>query len=102
MPTNQRYKLIEGSFSPAEATHVLLALVKSKMDFHNLEKLSNEERFGRDLAHSERRLVELRELREKLRAVCQSAAEGGMRVRVNGWIELELLPEHAEIRADAS
>jgi hypothetical protein len=92
MNTNQRYKLLDGTFTPAEAMQILLSLVKSKIDFHNLEKLSNEERFGRDVAHSERRLTELRELRETLRTVCQSAAETGQRVQVNGWIEITPVP----------
>ena len=92
MNTTQRYKLLKGTFSPDEARQILLSLVKSKIDFHNMEKLSNEERFGRDVAHSERRLAALRELHETLRTVCQSAADTGRRVQLNGWIEIALLP----------
>lgn len=92
MNTTQRYKLLDGTFSPDEARQILLSLVKSKIDFHNMEKLSNEERFGRDIAHSERRLAALRELHETLRTVCQSAAEHAQRVQVNGWIEIALIP----------
>lgn len=101
MNTTQRYKLIDGTFTATEATQVLLSLVKSKIDYHNLEKLSNEERFGRDVSHSGRRLAELQQLHETLRAVCRSAASAGQRMRVNGWIEIELVPARVETEAPA-
>jgi hypothetical protein len=96
MNTAQRFKLIDGTFSPADATQVLLSLVKSKIDFHTMEKLSNEERFGRDAAHSEQRLMKLRELHEALKTVCKSAADNGERVQVNGWLEITLVPDLVE------
>ncbi|MEK0450306.1 MAG: hypothetical protein RL088_2574 [Verrucomicrobiota bacterium] len=96
MNTPQRFKIIDGTFSAADATNALLAVVQSKIDFHNVEQLSNEMRFGRDVAHSERRLVELREMRETLRALCKSAAESGMRVEANGWLEVRLVPATGE------
>ncbi|CAN5910008.1 hypothetical protein BH11VER1_BH11VER1_09900 [soil metagenome] len=92
MDTTQRYKLLDGSFNPDDAKQVLLSLVTSKIDFHHREKFSNEERFGSDVAHSERRLIELQQLHETLRTLCQSAADTGMCVKVNGWIEIELIP----------
>lgn len=95
MDTNQKHKLIDGTFSPADARHVLLSLVKSKMDFHKIEKLSNEQRFGRDTANSEHRLAELKKLHETLKAVCDSAAEAGSLMRIHGWIDIELLPPRA-------
>lgn len=102
MKTTQRHQLIDGTFTPADASQILLALVKSKIDFHNLEKLSNEERFGRDVAHSERRLVALRQLRETLRTTCQSAASAGQRIEVNAWIEVKLIPESEDAAPPAS
>lgn len=102
MNTTQRHQLIDGNFTPADASQILLALVKSKIDFHNLEKLSNEERFGRDVAHSERRLIALRQLRETLRTVCQSAANAGQRMEVNAWIEISLVPESGESEPTAT
>ena len=84
MNTTRQYKLLEGTFSPDEARQILLSLVKSKIDFHNMAKLSNEERFGSDVAQSERRLAELRQLHETLRTACQSAADTGRGVQLNG------------------
>lgn len=89
MNTPQRYQLIAGEFTPDQAMHVLLSLVKSKIDFHNVEKLSNHERFGEDITRSEQRLAELKQLRETLRKVCQSAEKTGTPMKVRGWIEIQ-------------
>ncbi|BCX47109.1 UPF0753 protein [Haloferula helveola] len=93
MNPNQRYQLIDGKFTPEQARHVLLSLVKSKIDFHSIEKLSHEERFGEDATQPQRRLAELRKLRDTLLETCESMAETGTQVRINGWIEIEPLPE---------
>jgi hypothetical protein len=92
MDTKRTLKLIEGDFSASEAAQVLLSLVRSKIDFHTLAKISNVERFGRDIANSERRLAELKQLQETVRSICQSAAEAGQRLQVKGWIEIALVP----------
>lgn len=91
MNTTQRHQLIDSDFTADRAAHVLLSLVKSKIDYHNVEKLSNAERFGEDLTHSERRLAELRELRDILRKVCRDAEASGHHLRVKGWLEIETL-----------
>ena len=92
MKPQQRYKLIDGDFTPEQATHVLLSLVKSKIDYHNVEKLSNELRFGRDVTQSQSRLSELRELRDTLRDLCRLMTESGTEVHINGWIEIQPVP----------
>lgn len=89
MNTTQHYKLIEGDFAPDKAAHVLLSLVKSKIEYHNVEKLSNTERFGKDITHSERRLAELHELRRMLQSACRSAEQNEQHLKIRGWIEIE-------------
>lgn len=88
--TAQYHKLLDGTFTPAEAEHILLALMNSKITFHSLEKLSHEERTGRDLKNSARRLRELTRLREDLRRACQSAALTGASITLRGTISLEI------------
>ncbi len=89
MENEQRFKLIAGTFTGAEAAHVLLSLVQAKMNFHHLERASNVERFGRDVADSERRLAELTRLRAELKAICETAAAREQSLKINGWIEIE-------------
>ncbi len=88
MKATQRFQLIDGTFTASEGRQLLLALVQSKIDFHDRERLSSQERFGTDPTHSQRRLVELRKLHETLRGFCQEAGENEDRIRVNGWIEI--------------
>jgi hypothetical protein len=90
MKTKQRFKLIDGTFAPAEASQVLLALVKSKMDYHSIEKFSNQERFGIDLSHSEKRLQDLRNLQTALKTLIDSAAESKQTLKIDGWIEISV------------
>ena len=101
MNTTENFKLVDGTFSAADASDLLLALVKSKIAFHNLEKLSNQERFGRDVAHSERRLAQLRGLHDALRVVCEKAAENDQEVQVNGWLEITLVPRQVAVSTGA-
>lgn len=88
----QQFQLIDGTFTPAEASRVLLSLVKSKMDYHSMEKFSNEERFGHDPSRSEKRLRELEKLNTALIEFFASAADAKQNLRINGRIEITLVP----------
>ena len=86
----QRFKLIDGTFTPLDAKQVLLSMVKSKIDFHALQLLSNKERFGRDVDHSEKRLAKLKRLEAALKELLESAAQTNQKLRVDGWIEISI------------
>ncbi len=88
MKDKQHFQLIDGIFTPAEASRVLGSLIKSKMDYHSMEKFSNEERFGRDLSHSEKRLHQLAKLNDALKELFASAADAKQNLKINGWIEI--------------
>ena len=88
MNDKQRFKLIDGTFTPSEASRVLLALVKSKMDYHSMEKFSNEVRYGGDVARSEKRLQELAQLNASLQEFFGSTSTENQTLKVDGWIEI--------------
>jgi len=88
MKHQQRFQLIDGAFTPSEAGRVLFSLVKSKIDYHSLEKYSNEERFGQDIAHSEQRLKELRKLDAAIKEFLASVADEKQNLKIDGWIEI--------------
>jgi hypothetical protein len=102
MDITQTLKLIDGDFSTSDAARILLSLVNSKIAFHTVTLLSEQERFGRDVANSERRLLELKQLRETVQSICRSASEAGQRFYVKGWIEITLLPAARAPSADTS
>ena len=91
MKDKQRFQLIDGTFTPSKAARVLLALVKSKIDYHSLEKLSNEERFGRDVSPSEKRLQELKQLKTTLKEFFDSTTDEKQNLKIDGWIEITFL-----------
>lgn len=91
MNDKQVFQLIDGTFTPAEAAQVLHSLVKSKIDYHSMEKFSNEERFGSDLSHSEKRLRELTKLNAALKEFFASVADSKQHLKINGWIEITMV-----------
>jgi hypothetical protein len=93
MNDTQRFQLIDGTFTPSEASRVLLALVKSKMDYHSMDKFSNEERFDGDLSRSEKRLQELTTLNAALQEFFASSAEANQTLKIDGWIEITVVQQ---------
>lgn len=88
MNTTTHYPIIDGTFTAAEASEVLLALFQSKIDYHSREKHSNHERFGKDPTHSEKRLQQLIDLQKALTQVLADAAESGKALKITGRIEV--------------
>lgn len=88
MSTKQAYKLIDGTFSAINARTVLHALISSKIGFHRLDKFSHEERFGKDINQSERRINELIQLYDDIEAATMYANKHSKAIQINGTLEL--------------
>ena len=93
MNDTEKFQITDGTFTPPEASRVLLSLVQSKMDYHRLEQFSNEVRLGRDPSHSEKRLRELAKIESALKDFLASASEAKQKLQISGWIEITRLPE---------
>ena len=83
-------KLIDGDFSQARAKTLLLELLQHKINFHKVEKFSNEFRFGEDREHSENRINQLLDEKYGLMAWFElmEKAEG---FRIHCSIEIETI-----------
>lgn len=83
-------KLIEGDFSHLRAKTLLLELLQHKINFHKVEKFSNEFRFGEDREHSENRINQLLDEKYGLMAWFElmEKAEG---FRIHCSIEIETI-----------
>lgn len=92
MKDKQHFQLIDGTFTPTEASRVLLSLVQRKMDYHRLEQFSNELRLGRDPSHSEKRLQDLAKLESALKELFASATDTKQNLKINGWLEITFAP----------
>lgn len=82
------YQLIDNTFSPAEAEKVLIKLINSKINYHNLEDFSNHIRFNNDPIHSKKRIQELNETKEKIKELIAIAEQKGVNLIVNSTIEI--------------
>lgn len=65
MKTHQT-KLMEGAFTKESAKTLLVELLSYKIRYHQLKKFSDDERFGTDIDHSEKRMHELAQSRDEL------------------------------------
>lgn len=69
MKKTETINLIKGDFTPRDARDILLDLLNSKINFHNLKDWSSRERFGKPDADSRHRLKDLTESRNKVRTL---------------------------------
>ncbi len=88
MKAKQPIKFIEGKFSPEEAKEVLVDLINHKINFHSLKNFSSEERFGKPVEGSKKRIEELKESREKIILLIQQAVDKNKNLRIESSINI--------------
>jgi len=90
MKTTYQFKLIDGKFSPAAAGEVLFSLISSKLQYHEMELFSNQERFAKDLQNSKKRINDLKNIRSSLQEIISKASTDDPCFKINGYIEVIL------------
>ncbi len=63
------FKLIDTTYSPAEAKEILEKLINEKINFFKLMELSNYIKFQEDRPHVYKRIEELKETSENLKMI---------------------------------
>lgn len=71
-----------------EAKEILLKLVDSKINFHNIQSLSTYVRFGQANIESELRIKELKEAREQITALIQKAIDDNSTIEIGSTIDI--------------
>ncbi len=85
----QKIQLIEGQFTPSEASDLVSALVKEKINFHKIQRLSqNLHDECCDTKDSEERIKELTQERKIARNFISEAKVDGRNVRINCVLEI--------------
>ncbi len=69
LTTDGKFKLIDGIFTTDEARSVLFQLFEHKINFHNREIFSAQERFGISSTTSRKRVEELKAAKENIRQI---------------------------------
>jgi len=88
MQTNLTFDLIDGTFKPFEAKSVLFTLIKDKINFHEREIFSADERFGTDLPHSKKRIKDLNEALVRIEQVINEFEKSNLEIKISGAIEI--------------
>lgn len=91
MKANYNYKLIDGVFSPCEAKKMLLDLINTKINYHNLDDFSNHIRFNASLTYSENRTEQLSHTRESIKQLIELANNSNMKLKISSEIAIELI-----------
>ena len=93
-PTTQKQstiKLVQGTYTPAEAADILFSLIGDKIKFHNLQILSLQERFGLDTSHSEERICELKDAKNHAKDLILEARDQGYQIQIDGAIQINFV-----------
>lgn len=91
MKKTETIELIKGTFTPDEAREILLRLLNSKINFHNLKNWSSRERFGKPDAASEERLRHLEESRKKVEALVSESINEEKTMIINSSVEINIV-----------
>ena len=83
--TDQKVQLVKGSFTPSEATDVVLGLLDEKINVHKLQRLRwCEGHFGADTSYADQRIAELEAEKVLARNFMRQARDQGRCLNING------------------
>lgn len=85
------FSLVENTFTSDEAREVLMSLIKSKLTFHNLKNLQSFEQTGKGNSKSEKRIEELKKMRDEMLQLISYAGKTGQKLKINSEINVELI-----------
>ncbi|WP_435623695.1 hypothetical protein [Flagellimonas sp.] len=89
--TKQKIQLVDGSFSPSEASDVIIALLEEKINFHKLQRLSwCEGNKDANTKYPDDRIQELENEKQIAKNFINSVRFEGKRLRINGVLNITL------------
>ena len=90
MKQTESVDLIKGTFTPQEAREILLQLLDSKINFHNMKNWSTRERFGITNADSEQRLKHLKDSRKTVETLIAKSIAEEKSLMISSSIEISI------------
>jgi glucosamine 6-phosphate synthetase-like amidotransferase/phosphosugar isomerase protein len=90
MKNNQKYKLIDGSFTAEDADRVVSNLLNYKIDYHCREDFSNHIRYNKEIEHSKKRIQELTETKEQIKNLIQDFKSENIKFIIKSNISIEI------------
>ncbi len=88
----QKVQLVDGKFTPSEASDVIKALIKEKINFHKFQRLCVlEGDENGDCEYPNSRVAELQQELKTAQEIIAEARRDGKQLRINGILELEFV-----------
>ena len=85
----QKVQLVEGNFSPSEASDIISSLIDVKVNFHKLQRLSwREGNENCNTRYPDGRIAELENERKVAKEFLQSARSERCSVKITGTLEI--------------
>jgi hypothetical protein len=84
------FKLIDGIFTPKEASEILLNLYISKLKFHQMKQFSAQERLGEDDVLAIHKIQQLQLAIDKIKEVLQAAQAAKQEIVIESNVSLHL------------
>ena len=85
------YKLVNGEFSAEDAQKIIMSLINSKIDFHNLFAFSNHIRYNKDVNESKKRIEELSSTKDEIIELIKKGSQDSHNFRIKSSIIIELI-----------
>ena len=90
----QKIQLVQGTFTPAEASHVVTALIDEKINFHKIQRLSSREgNEGCNTDYPDERIAELFTERKIAKDFIKEAKREGYRVKIDGILKITFIED---------
>jgi hemerythrin superfamily protein len=86
----EKLKLIEGEFTFNEAREILTSMFNSKINFHNIQNWSSQERYGKDDETAQKKIPLLKNEIEKLEEIILEAKANNKKLVINSEINISL------------
>jgi hypothetical protein len=93
MNKKEQLNLIEGCFSDEEAKGMLTNIFLTKINFHEMQNFSSQERFGKQDKIAKKRIPELKKETEKLLQIITEAKLKNKKLLITSEINISLTDE---------
>ena len=85
----QKIQLVNGAFTPSEASEVIIALIDEKINFHKVKKIQLwEGNHNCETSQLDSRIRELQEEKRKVTEFIAHTKDLGRNLKVNGFLEM--------------
>lgn len=88
----QKVQLVDSVFTPSEANDIVNSLIKVKINFHKIRKLSMcEGDITSDTTYDDSRVSKLLTEKKEFKNICDEVRMAGKKVKISGILNVEIV-----------